>query len=67
MKHKKGKTHKGFRKRFTITKSGEIKFSSSKRRHGLSNKNRKHNRLLKNSKYLTKSSKKIIKQQIYCL
>jgi ribosomal protein L35 len=64
MKDKKLKSHKGFCKRFSITKNGEIKFSSSKRRHGLSNKTRKHNRLLKAPKFLSSSSKKIIKRQI---
>jgi len=64
MKCRKLKSHKGFCKRFTRTKSGEIKFNSSKRRHGLSNKTRKHNRMLKSSKFLTKSSKKIIRRQI---
>jgi large subunit ribosomal protein L35 len=64
MRRNKLKSHKGFCKRFSITKNGSIKFNSSKRRHGLSNKSRKHNRQLKNAKFLTNSSRKIIKQQI---
>lgn len=64
MKKIKLKSHRGFCKRFSITKSGKIKFNSSKRRHGLSNKTRKHNRQLKKAKFLTQSSIRIIKQQI---
>lgn len=61
------KSNRGLQKRFLVTKNGKIKFFSSNRRHGLSNKSRKHNRLLKRSKYLSSSSKKIIKRLIFCL
>jgi ribosomal protein L35 len=59
------KTHKGFKKRFFLTKSKKVKFFSCGLRHGLSNKSRKHNRALKKNKYLKTSSKSLIKKMIF--
>lgn len=61
------KSNKSFRKRFSITKNKKVKFYSSGRRHGLSNKTRKRNRVLKNNRYLQASSKKVIKRLLFCL
>lgn len=50
MKHK---THSGASKRFTVSKTGKIKASHSKRRHILTKKSRKLKRALRKSYYLT--------------
>jgi ribosomal protein L35 len=61
------KTHKGFRKRFSITGNKKIKFFSSGTRHKLSKKSRKHNRLLKKVRCVKSSQINVIKKFIFCL
>lgn len=63
----KMKSHKGFVKRFRLTKNNKVKFYSSGKKHGMSNKNRNHNRALKKNKYLKKSSISLIKKMMFCI
>ncbi len=60
----KMKSKKSFCKRFFLTGTGKVKYFARGRRHGLSNKNRKHNRLLARNRYLPSGAMKVIKRMI---
>ena len=62
MKKNKNKTHKGASKRLFAKSNGRIKIYSQGRRHGLSRSSRKHNRLMKNTKYLSRHSMRMAKK-----
>ena len=50
----KKKTHSGAKKRFSISKTGNIKFTQAGRRHLLTKKSSKVKRALRASAYLSK-------------
>jgi len=60
----KMKTNRAAAKRFTVTGSGLIKFSSKGHRHGLSNKSRKRKRQQLKANYMTKGDAKLVARQI---
>lgn len=60
MKVKK-KTHSGAKKRFEVTKHGNIKFSQTKRRKNLTKKSSRVKRFLRQSAYISTCDKRHIK------
>lgn len=60
----KTKTHKATAKRFTVTKSGKVKFNHLNRRHNLGKKTSKRKRQLRNTAYMSESFAPVIKKLV---
>ena len=60
----KMKTHKATAKRFSLTKSGKVKYSHQNRRHQVHLKSTKRKRHLKSAGYLSESFVPAIKKLI---
>jgi large subunit ribosomal protein L35 len=60
----KMKTNRGAAKRFKVTGSGQVKYSSKGRRHCLSNKGRKRKRQLKKAQYMEKGDANLVARMI---
>lgn len=60
----KMKTNRAAAKRFSVTGTGLVKFSSKGHRHLLSNKSRKHKRQQRKSNYMTKGDAGLVARQI---
>ena len=60
----KQKSHKATAKRFSVTKSGKVKYNQSLRRHKLGIKTPKRKRQLRKNAYLSPSFAKTIKTLI---
>ena len=60
----KMKTHKSTAKRFSMTKTGKVKYTHQNRRHQVHLKDNKRMRHLKKGAYLHKSNMAAIKKQM---
>jgi large subunit ribosomal protein L35 len=60
----KMKTNRAAAKRFTVTGTGKIKFSSKGHRHLLSNKSRKHKRQQRKANYMSPGDARLVARQI---
>ena len=58
----KMKTNRGARKRFTVTKSGKIKYNRANRRHILTKKSSKRKRQLREAGLLAKGDAQLVKR-----
>ena len=58
------KSHKAKAKRFSVTKNGKVKMTSSNRRHKLGFKTPKRKRQLRRNAYLSKSFESTVKTLI---
>lgn len=56
------KTHSGAKKRFTVTKSGKVKYSKMNKRHDIKGcRSTKRKRILRNAGYIDSSHEKQVK------
>jgi large subunit ribosomal protein L35 len=58
----KMKTNRGARKRFKVTKKGEVKFFHANKRHILTKKNSKRKRQLRGSEFLETGDAQLVKR-----
>jgi large subunit ribosomal protein L35 len=58
----KMKTNRGARKRFTVTKSGKIKYNRANRRHILTKKSSKRKRQLRAGGILSKGDAQLVRR-----
>ena len=58
----KMKTNRGARKRFTVTKSGKIKYNRANRRHILTKKSSKRKRQLRKGGILSKGDARLVRR-----
>jgi len=58
----KMKTNRGARKRFTVTKSGKIKYNRANRRHILTKKSSKRKRQLREAGFLAKGDAQLVRR-----
>jgi large subunit ribosomal protein L35 len=58
----KMKTNRGARKRFTVTKSGKIKYNRANRRHILTKKSSKRKRHLRDAGFLSSGDAQLVRR-----